>query len=111
IKEALTVAKEANIPLEISHFKVGGQQNWGHSKQTLAMVKNARTAGIDVTIDQYPYTASSTSLNTLLPDWILADGDSAMRVRLAQPALAKQASDYMLDKLAKRKLQHYGYAV
>lgn len=111
IKEALTVAKEANIPLEISHFKVGGQQNWGRSKQTLALVKDARIAGIDVTIDQYPYTASSTSLNTLLPDWILADGDSAMRTRLMQPTLAKQTTTYMLDKLAKRKLQHYSYAV
>lgn len=111
IDEALLIAKAANISLEISHFKVGGQQNWGRSKQTLAMVKKARAEGLDVTIDQYPYTASSTSLNTLLPDWILADGDSATKQRLQQPAVIKQAKEYMLSKLAARKLKHFSFAV
>jgi N-acyl-D-amino-acid deacylase len=111
IQEALNIAKAANIPLEISHFKVGGQQNWGRSKQTLAMVKHAREEGLDVTIDQYPYTASSTSLNTLLPEWILADGDSIVKKRLQQPGVVIQATDYMLKKLATRKLHHFNYAV
>ena len=111
IDEALTVAKEANIPLEISHFKVGGQQNWGRSKQTLAMVKQAREQGLDVTIDQYPYTASSTSLSTLLPDWILADNSDSIKTRLENPEIKKQAIDYMLDKLHHRKLKHFNYAV
>ncbi len=74
IAEALEVGKTANIPVEISHFKVGGQQNWGRSGETLQLVKQAREQGIDVTIDQYPYTASSTSLSTLLPEWVLSDG-------------------------------------
>ena len=111
IQEALTVAKEANIPLEISHFKVGGQNNWGRSRQTLAMVQKARSEGVDVTIDQYPYTASSTSLSTLLPDWVLAGGDDSLKLRLQQPAVQKQVSVYMLKKLHNRKLQHYSYAV
>jgi N-acyl-D-amino-acid deacylase len=111
IDEALNIAKAANISLEISHFKVGGQQNWGRSKQTLAMVVKAREEGLDVTIDQYPYTASSTSLNTLLPDWILADGDSSVKKRLQQQDVVKQAKDYMLKKLAARKLQHFSFAV
>ena len=111
IEEALGIAKAANISLQISHFKIGGQQNWGRSKQTLAMVKKARVEGLDVTIDQYPYTASSTSLNTLLPDWILADGDSTVKQRLQNPVVIKQAKDYMLTKLAARKLRHFSYAV
>jgi N-acyl-D-amino-acid deacylase len=111
IREALNIAKAANISLEISHFKVGGQQNWGRSKQTLAMIKQARADGLDVTIDQYPYTASSTSLNTLLPEWILADGDSTLKKRLQQPDVVKQATDYMLKKLAARQLHHFNYAV
>lgn len=111
IEEALRIAKAANISLEISHFKIGGQQNWGRSKQTLAMVKKAREAGLDVTIDQYPYTASSTALNTLLPDWLLAGNDSLVKQRLQQPAIAKEAISYMLKKLAARKLQHFSYAV
>jgi N-acyl-D-amino-acid deacylase len=72
INEALHIGREANIPVEISHFKVSGQQNWGRSKETLALVEAARREGLDVTIDQYPYTASSTSMSTLFPDWALA---------------------------------------
>jgi len=111
IDEALTVAKEANIPLEISHFKVGGQQNRGRSKQTIAMIKQAREQGLDVTIDQYPYTASSTSLSTLMPDWILADNNDSIKARLQTPEIKKQVIDYMLNKLHQRKLKHFNYAI
>jgi len=111
IEEALTVAKQANIPLEISHFKVGGQQNWGRSKQTLAMVMQAREQGLDVTIDQYPYTASSTTLSTLLPDWVLSDNRDSTKSRLQRPDIKKQVIDYMLKKLHQRKLNHFNYAV
>ncbi|MBG9376263.1 D-aminoacylase [Panacibacter sp. DH6] len=111
IHEALRIAKAAGIPLQISHFKIGGQQNWGRSRQTIEMVKKARTDGLDVTIDQYPYTASSTALNTLLPDWILAGNDSVVKQRLRQPAVVKEATGYMLKKLAARKMHHFSYAV
>ncbi len=111
IEEALSIAKQANISLEISHFKVGGQQNWGKSKQTLAMVIKAREEGLDVTIDQYPYTASSTSLSTLLPDWVLADGDDSLKARLQRADVKKQIAAYMSAKLQARKLAHYSYAV
>ena len=111
INEALTVGKEANIPVEISHFKVSGQQNWGRSKETLAMVQKAREAGLDVTIDQYPYTASSTSISTLLPDELLADGQDSIRARLQRPEVKNYATDYMLKRLKKRKLKHFNYVV
>ena len=64
INEALTIGREAKIPVEISHFKLSGQQNWGRSKETVPMIEAARKEGIEVTIDQYPYTASSTSIST-----------------------------------------------
>ena len=60
--------------------------------------------GLDVTIDQYPYTASSTTLSTLLPDWILADGADSMRIRLSNKQVRKETIAYMLQKLQKRKL-------
>ena len=66
INEALTIGREAKIPVEISHFKLSGQQNWGRSKETVPMIEKARKEGIEVTIDQYPYTASSTSISTLI---------------------------------------------
>lgn len=111
IEEALTIGREAKIPVEISHFKLSGQQNWGRSAETVPMVIKAREAGLDVTIDQYPYTASSTSLSTLLPDWVLADGQDSIKARLARPAVRKEVVDYMLAKLKKRKLPHFSYPV
>ena len=111
IEEALTIGREAHIPVEISHFKLSGQQNWGRSTETVNLVKQARENGLDVTIDQYPYTASSTSLSTLLPDWVLADGQDSIRARLLNPVIRKTAIEYMVKKLQRRKLQHFSYAV
>ncbi|MDB5191265.1 MAG: D-aminoacylase [Segetibacter sp.] len=110
IEEALTVGREAKLPVEISHFKVGGKNNWGRSNQTLELVKKARESGLDVTIDQYPYTASSTSLSTMLPEWILADGQDSVKARLSNPAIRKDAISTMLKGLKRRKLKHFDYA-
>jgi N-acyl-D-amino-acid deacylase len=111
INEALHIGKEAKMPVQISHFKLSGQQNWGRSKETIPMIINARKQGIDVTIDQYPYTASSTGLSTMLPDEILADGQDSIAARLKRPEVRKYVSDYMLKKLKKRKLKHFSYPV
>jgi len=111
IDEALTVAREARIPVEISHFKLSGQQNWGRSKETVPMIAAARKEGIDVTIDQYPYTASSTTISTLIPDEILAGTQDSINARLQNPQTKKYVVGYMLKKLAKRKLKHFSYAV
>jgi N-acyl-D-amino-acid deacylase len=111
IEEALNIGRQANIPVEISHFKLSGQNNWGRSRETLPMVIKAREEGLDVTIDQYPYTASSTSLSTLLPDWVLADGKDSIVARLNNPAIKAGVIDEMLGRLHKRRLKHFSYAV
>jgi N-acyl-D-amino-acid deacylase len=111
INEAIYIGKEAKMPVEISHFKLSGQQNWGRSRETLPMIIKAREEGIDVTIDQYPYTASSTNLGTLIPDELLADGQDSIHARLARPEVRKYVTDYMLAKLKKRKLKHFSYPV
>ncbi len=111
IEEALHIGREAKMPVEISHFKLSGQQNWGRSKETVPMIMKARAEGLDVTIDQYPYTASSTSLSTLLPDWVLADGQDSIKARLARPETRKQVVNYMLKRLQKRRLKHFSYPV
>ena len=111
IEEALTIGREAGLPVQISHFKLSGQQNWGRSKQTVPMIEAARKEGIDVTIDQYPYTASSTSISTLLPDEILADGQDSIRARLQRPEIRKYVIKSLLARLKKRKLKHFSYAV
>lgn len=111
IQEALTIGREAKIPVEISHFKLSGQQNWGRSKITVPMIEAARKEGIEVTIDQYPYTASSTSISTLIPDELLADGQDSINARLQRPEIKKYVVKSILARLKKRKLKHLSYAV
>jgi len=87
VGEALEIGRQAHIPIVLTHHKAIGRLMWGKSTVTLAMVDSARRAGTDVMIDQYPYTASSTSLDVLVPPWALAGGDSALRRRLDDRAL------------------------
>jgi len=111
INEAINIGKAANIPVEISHFKVSGKSNWGRSKETLALVEQARKDGYDVTIDQYPYTASSTNLGVRLPDWALGGGTDSLKARIQDPAQHKQIIAGMLDQLKKYNYKNYSYAV
>ncbi|MCC2546577.1 D-aminoacylase [Hymenobacter sp. BT175] len=111
IREALWVGKEAGLPVEISHFKLSGQPNWGQADKTLGLVQEARLAGQEVTIDQYPYTASSTSLSTLIPDAVQADGRDSLRARLSRPAVRAATEAAMVKRLKQRRLRHFSYAV
>ncbi|MGQ0738739.1 MAG: N-acyl-D-amino-acid deacylase family protein [Bacteroidota bacterium] len=111
IEEALTIGRDAKLPVQISHFKCSGQHNWGRSKETIPMIEAARKEGIEVTIDQYPYTASSTSISTLIPDEVLADGQDSIKARLQRPELKKYVIRSILERLKKRKLKHLSYAV
>lgn len=110
VKEAIAIGREAKLPVEISHFKVNGQNNWGRSNETLGLVIDARKEGIDVTIDQYPYTASSTNLGILLPDWVLADGQDSILKRLKNPAIRAKVKAHSMDMIKRRGLTHFDYA-
>jgi N-acyl-D-amino-acid deacylase len=87
VGEAIRIAREARIPVVLTHHKVIGKAMWGASAKTLALIEQARAAGLDVMADQYPYDASSTSFNVLVPAWAMADGDSAFARRLQDPVL------------------------
>jgi N-acyl-D-amino-acid deacylase len=82
VKEAIAVGRQAEMPVQISHLKAAGRSNWGKVADALALIDAARLEGLDVLADAYPYTASSTSLRTLLPDWALEGGVEAMLGRL-----------------------------
>lgn len=111
IEETLHIGRAAAMPVQISHFKLSGQQNWGRSRETIPMIVKARNEGLDVTIDQYPYTASSTGLATLIPDEILADGQDSIKARLQRKDVRKYVAAEMLTSLKKRKLKHFSYPV
>ena len=111
ISEAITVGREAQIPVEISHFKIAFKPLWGKSTETVAMVEKARQEGIDINIDQYPYAASSTNMGTLLPAWALADGDTAMLKRFADTPIHAQIKAEMIANLTKDQRKNWDYAV
>jgi N-acyl-D-amino-acid deacylase len=87
VREAITIGRDAVLPVVLTHHKAVGSAMRGKSVNTLAMVDSARAAGLDVMADQYPYTATSTGLGVLVPPWAQANGDSAFARRVADPAL------------------------
>ncbi|MDB5115514.1 MAG: D-aminoacylase [Mucilaginibacter sp.] len=110
IAETIDVGRQAKMPVEISHFKVG-LPNWNKSNEMIAMVESARAEGLDVTVDQYPYTASSTTLNVILPDWLLDGGRAATLKKLKDPETHQKAVDEMIKDMQRRGLPHFDYAV
>jgi len=109
IEEAVTVGREARMPVEISHFKISGKNEWGKSTGMIDKVLQYRREGIDVTVDQYPYTASSTTLAILLPTWALA-GDS-LKIRLADSETKTRIIKEMKEMLDETGFGNYEYAV
>ena len=87
VKETIAIGEQGRLPTHISHHKASGRATWGKTVETLALVDQARARGVDVTMDVYPYIASSTSLQaTLIPAWARDGGDSVLRKRLADAA-------------------------
>lgn len=85
VREALEIGRRAKIPVEISHHKASGRNNWGTIRETLVMIEAARKSGVDVNCDVYPYTAGNTGLGTLIPSWVFADGLSEAKERMTDP--------------------------
>lgn len=114
IDEALRVGREAGCRVQISHFKMPTDvaARMGGSDVTLARVVAARDAGQEVWIDQYPYTASSTTINTVLPDWVLEDGPEAAKQKLNDPdTLARVLDDMRKNHEIGRGRKSMAYAV
>lgn len=90
VQEAIEIGEQAGIPVHISHHKAAGEANWGKVEQTLALIDAKRAAGVDITLDQYPYIASSTGLRVIIPQWAHADGIAAMRQRVLDPEVGQR---------------------
>ena len=91
VKETIAIGEHGGVPTQVSHHKVIGKANWGQSIQTLKLIDDARARGVDATIDQYPYTASSTSIHgALIPAWAQEGGLREMQKRLSDPAMREK---------------------
>jgi N-acyl-D-amino-acid deacylase len=99
VRETIAVGELGHMPTQVTHHKIIGTGNWGRSVDTLRLVTEARTRGVDVTIDQYPYTASATSISVLLPPWAL-EGTSAEAVaRIKDPALRAKMKAAVVESM------------
>ena len=74
LDEVFRIAREARLPAEIYHLKVSGKASWGTMPHVLQRIEAARAEGLDVSADQYPWTASSNALSASLPAWAREGG-------------------------------------
>ncbi|MCA9073941.1 MAG: D-aminoacylase [Planctomycetaceae bacterium] len=104
IDELLEIGHRANLPVHVSHFKASGEENWGLIRQATRVIQQARDQGQAVTADQYPYTASSTSLAaTLLPAATRSGGREELIKRLDHPEIGSRIREHVADSLRRKQ--------
>ena len=97
LNELFQIAREADIPAEVSHLKVSGRKSWGQMPRIIARIDSARAAGLDVTADQYPYTRAATALDASIPSWAESGGWDSLLARLRDPATRARLRDEMVN--------------
>jgi dihydroorotase/N-acyl-D-amino-acid deacylase len=98
LDEVFRIAREARIPTQIYHLKTSGKPNWGRMPAVLKRIEEARAEGLDVSADQYPWTASSNALDESLPIWVREGGADKLVARLGDPATrARARQDFLKD--------------
>ncbi len=97
LNEVFRIAREANIPAEVSHLKLSGRRSWGRMPRVLAKIDSARAAGLDVTADQYPYIRAATSLDASIPTWAESGGWDSLLIRLRDPVTRARLRSEILN--------------
>ncbi|MCI3920840.1 D-aminoacylase [Paenibacillus sp. TRM 82003] len=98
VKEVIWIARQAGVPLHISHLKAAGRRNWGGAARAMELIADARAGGMDVTCDVYPYNASSTMLSTVLPPWTLEGGWDRTRERFRDAAVRRKVKEELAEE-------------
>ncbi len=99
LDEAITIGREAGLPVVIFHLKVGAKANWGRMNEAVAKIEKANAAGSRVTATMYPYTAGGTGLAATLPLWVQEGGREKMLERLKDPAIRARARTEIETKM------------
>ena len=103
IEEVIRIGREAKLPVHVSHIKALGVDVWGQSKQVISLIEKARAEGINITANQYPYTASGTSISaSLLPRWAEVGGNAELLKRIEDPNIRPRLIKEMEENLRKR---------
>jgi len=100
VDEAISIGERSGAWVQVHHLKAAGNRNWGKVGEALARIERARGRRVDVEADQYPYTASSTGLATVLPDWVNAGGTDSLLARLERPAVRDTLRAYLRARWA-----------
>ncbi len=90
VDEVVDVGEASDVHVHVSHFKASGEANWGNSVHSLERLEKAKARGVQVSFDQYPYTAGSTFLSSLLPTWVHAGGVDMLLERLRDPKIRQR---------------------
>jgi len=106
VQEAIETIRDSEVPLQISHHKATRKRNWGKVRRTLHMIEEANAQGLDVSCDQYPYTAGATSLKMLIPKWAHEGGDERLLQRLGEPDALERIRSYLEDLYPTRDEWH-----
>jgi N-acyl-D-amino-acid deacylase len=104
VAEAIDIATQCGVHVEIVHFKCSGTDNWGKTATALAMIAEAKARGLDVDCDSYPYAAGSNPLKNLLPQWVQSGGVPAMLERLGR----RETRDTIRADIARDGLNNWG---
>ncbi len=111
LSELFRIAREANIRTEVSHIKLSSKAAWHQSAKVMAALDAARIEGLDITQDQYAYTASSTGISQLVPEWAREGGREKFTQHLNDRAEKAKLVREMKQKLQRGQRENYAYAV
>jgi N-acyl-D-amino-acid deacylase len=104
IEETVKIGKKTGIKVHISHIKTSGEKNWHEIDNALSVMEASLKAGVALTCDRYPYTASSTELDALLPAWTYAGGKDEEMKRLKTKRIREKIKKQILKE---KPLKHY----
>ncbi|HUR83426.1 MAG TPA: D-aminoacylase [Thermoanaerobaculia bacterium] len=100
IDEAIRIGREAKVPVNIFHLKIGGTANAGRMPEILAKIEAAQKSGVDIGANIYPFTASSTDLTSIVSAWALSGGYPHFKDRLKDPVQRQRiANDLRASRL------------
>ncbi|HSL93882.1 MAG TPA: D-aminoacylase [Bacillota bacterium] len=107
LREAIAIAANSGVAVQISHLKCMGKATWGKASEALSLIDQARQRGLDVTFDQYPYEASGTGFTgAIIPRWAQDGGLEALSARLADPEIVPRIRVEMLENIDRRGGAH-----
>jgi N-acyl-D-aspartate/D-glutamate deacylase len=108
LDEVFRIAREANIPAQVTHFKVTYRQNWGRMPAIIERIEHARDEGLDVTADLYPYVRAGGFFTPLLPPWAQEGGRPAIVKRLQDPAKRERIKQELAAPASSWENEYYG---